>query len=130
MYCCQVIWRKRSVTLWIGFLLYNAAATFPVTEFLEKHETEFFSVVTPKLSLMRLKRKGVISEDVESRINSATNKDDAQEILFAHLMQHANVDTLMRYCEVAIGAEGYPKMQSLGRKMKEELQHMQGGWLS
>ena len=71
---------------------------------------------------MRLKRKGVISEDVESHINSATNKEDAQEILFAHLMQHADVDTLMRYCEVAIGAEGYPKMQSLGRKMKEELQ--------
>ena len=113
----------------VVFLLCNAAA-FPVTEFLEKHETEFFSVVNPRLSLMRLKRKGVISEDVESCINSATNKEDAQEILFAHLMQHANVDTLMRYCEVAIGVEGYPNMQSLGRKMKEELQHMQGGWLS
>ena len=105
----------------VEFLLCNAAA-FPVTEFLEKHETEFFSVVNPKLSLMRLKRKGVISEVVESHINSATNKEDAQEILFAHLMQHADVDTLMRYCEVAIGAEGYPNMQSLGRKMKEELQ--------
>ena len=79
---------------------------------------------------MRLKRKGVISEDVESRINSATNEEDAQEILFAHLKQHADVDTLMKYCEVAIGAKGYPNMKSLGRKMKEELQHMQGGWLS
>ena len=75
---------------------------------------------------MRLRRKGVIPELVQSRINSARNEKDAQEILFAHLMQHADVDTLMRYCEVAIGSEGYPKMQSLGRKMKEELQQ---GWL-
>ena len=109
---------------WI--LLYNAATPFSVTEFLEKHETEFFSVVNPRLSLKRLKRKGVISEGVESRINSATNKVDAQEILFAHLMHHADVDALMRYCEVAIEADGYPNMQSLGRKMKEELQQ---GWL-
>ena len=113
-----------------GFILFNAATPFSVTEFLKKYKTEFFSAVYPTFSLMTLTREGVISEDVESRINSATNKDDAQEILFAHLMQHANVDTLMRYCEVAIGAEGYPNMQSLGRKMKEELQHMQGGWLS
>ena len=75
---------------------------------------------------MRLKRKGVISEDVESYIIAA-NLEVAQEILFAHLMHHANVDTLMKYCEVVIGAEGYPKMQSLGRKMKEELNKV--GWL-
>ena len=36
------------------------------------------------------------------------------------------MDTLKEYCEVAIDAEGYPKMQSLGRKMMEELE--QGGW--
>ena len=118
--------RERSVTLCVGFLLYNAATPLSVAEFLRKHETEFFSVVNPRLSLLRLKRKGVISEDVRSHINSATYEVDAQEILFAHLMHHANVDALMSYCEVAIGAEGYPNMQSLGRKMKEELQQ---GWL-
>ena len=75
---------------------------------------------------MWLRHKGVIPEVVQVRINSATNEKDAQEILFAHLMQQANVDALMRYCEVAIKADGYPNMQSLGRKMKEELQQ---GWL-
>ena len=106
----------------VGFPLYNAATPFLVTEVFEKYETEFFSVINPRLSLMTLKREGVISEDVEVRINAAANSKDAQEILFTHLIQHANVDTLMKYCEVAIGADGYPKMQSLGRKMKEELQ--------
>ena len=101
---------------------FNAAAPFPVTEFLEKHETEFFSVVNARLSLLRLKRKGVITQNIVSCINAATNEEDAQEILYEHLMHHADVDTLMKYCEVAIAAEGYPKMQSLGRKMKEELE--------
>ena len=71
----------------------------------------------------------MITQDIESRISTATNDEDAQEILFAHLLRHANVDTLLKYCEVIIAAEGYPRMQSLGMKMKEDLQCMQGGWL-
>ena len=121
--------RKWSVALCLWFLLHNAASTFPVTEFLKKHDTEFFSVVNARLSLLRLKREGVITQDIESRINAATNDEDAQEILFAHLLRNADVDTLLKYCEVIIAANGYPKMQSLGKKMKKDLQCMQGGWL-
>ena len=117
--------RKRS----LYFLLLNPATPFPVTEILKTHETEFFSVVNARLSLLRLQRKGVITQDVESRINAATNDEDAQEILFAHLLRHANVDSLLKYCEVIIAANGYPRMQSLGMKMKEDLECMQGGWL-
>ena len=94
-------------------------------EFLKNYETEFFEVVDPRLSLLRLVRKGVITEDVKSDINTSNTKD-AREVLYRHLAHHANVDTLKEYCEVAIDAEGYPKMQSLGRKMMDELQ--QGGW--
>ena len=71
----------------------------------------------------------MITQDIESRINAATNDEDAQEILFAHLLRHADVDSLLKYCEVIIAANGYPRMQSLGMKMKEDLQCMQGGWL-
>ena len=103
----------------------TAATQFSASEFLKKHETEFFEVADPKLSLFRLVRKGVITEDVKSDINTSNTKD-AREVLYHHLAHHANVDTLKEYCEVAIDADGYPKMQSLGRKMMEELQ--QGGW--
>ena len=85
----------------------------------------FFEVVDPRLSLLRLVRKGVITEDVKSDITTSNTKD-AREVLYHHLAHHANVETLKEYCEVAIDAEGYPKMQSLGRKMMEELE--QGGW--
>ena len=98
-----------------------------VSEFLQKHETEFFKVINPRLSLLRLVRKGVITEDVKSSIDTSNTKD-AREVLYHHLTHHATVDTLREYCEVAIDAEGYPKMQSLGKKMKEELE--QAGWLN
>ena len=83
--------------------------------------------MNPRFSLPRLLRKGVISQDVVSRISAATNEEDAQEMLFTHLSYHANVKTLREYCEVIIAANGFPNMQLLGEKMKEELQ--QGGWL-
>ena len=118
--------RKWSVALCLWFLVHNTA-TFSVTEFLKKHETEFFSIINARLSLRRLQRKGVISQDIESCINAATNDEDAQEILFAHLLHHANAHTLLKYCEVIIAANGYPRMQSLGMKMKQDLQCMQGG---
>ena len=108
-----------------SFVGLTAATQFSASKFLQKHETEFFEVVDPRLSLLRLVRKGVITEDVKSDIKTSNTKD-AREVLYHHLAHHAHVDTLREYCEVAIDAEGYPKMQSLGRKMMEELP--QGGW--
>ena len=123
--------RKRSVTLYVSlyFLLLNPATLFPVKEILKKHKTEFFSVVDARLSLRKLKRLQVITQDIMALINAATNDEDAQEILYEHLTDHADVDSLLKYCEVIIAAEGYPRMRSLGMKMKEDLQCMQRGWL-
>ena len=104
-----------------------AGPLFSVSEFLKKHEAEFFEVVNPKLSLLRFVRKGVITEDVKSSIDTSIT-EEAREVLYHHLTHHANMVTLREYCEVATAAEGYPNMQSLGRKMMEELE--QGGWLS
>ena len=107
-----------------SFVGLTAETLFSASEFLKKHEIEFFEIVDPRLSLLRLIRKGVITEDVKSNVDTFNTKD-AREVLYRHLAHHANVDTLKEYCEVAIDAEGYPKMQSLGRKMELE----QGGWL-
>ena len=106
--------------------LHNAATPLSVSEFLKKHETEFFTVVDPRQSLLRLKRKGVITADVKSSIDTSNTKD-ALEILYDHLICHGSVNTLLEYCEMAIDADGLPNMQSFGRRMKEELQ--QRGWV-
>ena len=106
--------------------LHSVAAPLSVSEFLKKHETEFFTVVNPKQSLLRLIHRGVITEDVKSSIDTSNTKD-ALEILYDHLKRYGSVNTLLEYCEMAIDAHGLPNMQSFGRRMKEELQ--QGGWV-
>ena len=82
-------------------------------------------VVNAKQSLRRLTHEGVIAPDIERQISNA-NDDDAKYILFQHLEKHATVDTLRAYCDVAIDANGFPKMQALGNKLKEALPP--GGW--
>ena len=103
----------------------TAATEFSASEFLKNYETEVFEVIKPRLSLLRLVRKGVITKGVKSNIDTS-NTDNAREVLYHHLAHHAYVDTLEEYLRVAIAAEGYPKMQSLGRTMMEKLK--QRGW--
>ena len=122
-----MFWRERSARYFKQTpSLHNAAAPLSVSEFLKKHETEFFTVVNPRQSLLRLIRKGVITEDIKSSIDDSNTKD-AKEILYHHLTCHGSANTLLEYCEMAIDADGLPNMQSFGRMMREELQ--QGGWL-
>ena len=122
--------KERRVTLYVYSLigslnsLHNATAPLSVSEFLKKHETEFFTAVNPRQSLLRLIRKGVITEDVKSSID-VSNTKDALEILYDHLKRYGSVNTLLEYCEMAIDADDLPNMQSFGRRIKEQLQ--QGG---
>ena len=112
-------------TFTLTFLL-PAASPFSVQQFLETYEDEFLEVVNPKLSLLKLKHKGVISSDVRTAIESA-NDEDAKYTLLEHLQKNATVDTLRVYCDVAIAANGFPRMQALGRKIMDALSP--GGWL-
>ena len=97
-----------------------AASPFSVLRILETYEHEFLKVVDPKLSLLKLKYKGVISANVRTTIESA-NDEDAKYTLLEHLQRHATVDTLRVYCDVTIAANGFPRMQELGKKMKDAL---------
>ena len=90
------------------------------SQVLKKHEEEFFDVVNPKLNLLWLKRKEVISEGLISKIETADTRD-AKEILFEHLHRNADVAALREYCKMAIAADGFPRMQKLGEKMQNEL---------
>ena len=103
-----------------------AASLFSVSQLLEIYEDKFLEVVNPKLSLLKLEHEGVISADIRTAIESA-NDEDAKYILLEHLQKNATVDTLRVYCDVAIAANGFPKMQELGRKIMDALSP--GGWL-
>ena len=90
------------------------------SQFLQIYAKAFLDIVNPKLSLLKLEHKGVISLDAATAIENA-NEEDAKYLLFQHLEKNATVDTLREYCKVAIAADGYPRMQELGRKMMETL---------
>ena len=101
--------------------LLPAASPFSASQFLKTYEDEFVEVVNAKQSLFRLRHKGVISQAVMASIEATKNDEDAKYILLEHLEKNATVDTLREYCEVAIAADGYPRMQELGRKMMKTL---------
>ena len=90
------------------------------SQILKKHDDEFFDVVNPKLHLLWLKRKEVISEGLIAEIKAADTRD-AKEILFEHLHRNADVAALREYCKMAIAADGFPKMRKLGEKVLNEL---------
>ena len=109
-----------------NYLFFSHAVTpFSVTTFLTKWSEEFFDVVNAKEKVMMLVRKNVIPQNVATAIEDATD-EKAKEILYAHLKDYGNMDTLREYCMAADSANGYPKMQALARKM---LKNLLQGWL-
>ena len=77
--CHAVQWHNVERSTSVGLACYTvcsfvgltAATQFSASEFLKKYETVFFEVIDPRLSLLRLVRKGVITEDVKSDINTS-----------------------------------------------------------
>ena len=104
----------------------NAALPFSVSKVLKKYEDEFVRAVNAKHNLLKLMCKGVVTQDIATRI-TATNDYDGKEIFYDHLKYNGSVDTLMEFCKVAIAEDGYPNMQKLAEEVVKELPP-QGGW--
>ena len=103
-----------------------AASPFSASQFLKTFEEEFVDVVNAKQSLLKLKHKGVISQAVRASIEATKDEEDAKYLLLEHLEKNTTVDTLREYCKVALAADGYPRMQELGRKMINALPLQEG----
>lgn len=112
---------NRVYTLYIDLTLsLSTALPFSGSQFLASFEKEFLDSVYPKQSMCQLLHEGVISPDVKIAIDRATD-EEAKYILLTHLQKYATVDTLKKYCNVAIAAKGYARMQELGEKMMAAL---------
>ena len=99
---------------------FTAALPFSALEFLKPYKDEFLVVVDAKQNLLKLKHKKVISDNVKTKIEGAT-EEDAKYILLEHLQKNATLGTLGVYCNVVIASHGYAEMQGLGKKMKAAL---------
>ena len=111
----------------ILFLSFNAALSLTINGILKTYETEFFETVNAKYNVLKLKRKGVISEDAETALNNASSDDVAKEILYDYLIKYGTFETLKEWCKWALDAQGCPRMQQLGRTMMDDLARI--GWL-
>ena len=121
----QVILCSNYSALFLTSLL-SAALPFSASQFLKVFKDEFVDVVNAQQSLLKLRHKGVISQAVRASIEATNSDEDAKYLILEHLEKNATVDTLREYCKVAIEANGYPRMQELGRKMMETLPPEEG----
>ena len=90
-------------------------------EILKKYKKDFFAHVNATFNICRLSSNGVISADVEKAITKATN-EEAKEIMYKYLVEHANVHRLRQWCDWAMGADDSSEMQNLGKKMRKALE--------
>ena len=77
----------------------------------------------------QLRRRDVISKRVETKIERADDPKDANGILYDHLCDQGDFLTLEKVCNVFIGERGYPKMNHLGKEMKEMIRRNTVGML-
>ena len=87
---------------------------------MNKFSDRFLNDVNSHAIVLRLEINNVIPKGVAHTINQCTS-DRGNEVLFLHLKQHANPDSISKLCDVMRSIAGYPRMNALGRAMKEEL---------
>ena len=87
---------------------------------IEKYKDRFLSYIDACAIVTRLEIEEVIPDTVSHKIQQSA-PSVANEVLFLHLRSHSSLETLHKLCDVMIGMSGYPKMNKLGRLMKEDL---------
>ena len=87
---------------------------------MDKFCDRFLDAADSHAIISRLEVEKDISENIAHTINHCSI-DRGNELLYAHLKDHAVSDSISKLCDVMRSEAGYPKMNELGRDMKEEL---------
>ena len=103
-------------------ITFNSAGQKLESRALSRYEERFIEVVAANEIARGLYRRKVIPQSIMKRIEKSDSDKYSQELLFDHLKQHGDVGSLKGFCEEAILADGYPKMQKLGHDMKAMLE--------
>ena len=89
--------------------------------FLQKFCPRFENDAGAKEVASELRRRKVIPEQVETKIERALDRKTANGLLYDHLYAQSTLQTLEIVCDVFIGKKGYPRMNELGVQMKSKL---------
>ena len=87
---------------------------------IEKYKDKFLSYIDARAIATRLEIEEVIPDTVSHKIQQSA-PSVANEVLFLHLRSHSSPETLHKLCDVMISTSGYPKINELGRSMKDAL---------
>ena len=93
-------------------------------KFLQDFYDKFMMCADAKIVAAELRRRRVIPQPVEIKIKRALDTKTANGHLYDHLFSQGTDNTLRIVCDVFIQEEGYPRMNELGKKLKEKLAHM------
>ena len=115
------------IAICTGYVLcasFDAAEERLEKRVLKKYKDTFFEVVAVQNIATGLRQQDVIPDGTLDKITHSDSEETALGLLFGHLVKHADVDSLKAFCEVIIshGYKAYPRMQRLGREMKDMLE--------
>ena len=91
---------------------------------LKEYKERFFEVVAVRNIATGLRQQDVIPDGILNQITHNDSEKTALGLLFDHLVKHADVDKVKAFCEeiTSDGYNAYPRMQKLGREMKDMLE--------
>ena len=87
---------------------------------IDKYKDRFKVCIDARAIARKLEIAEVIPNRVSFEIENSA-PDDANDLLFLHLQSHLSPEALHKLCDVMISMRGYPKMNELGRFMKDDL---------
>ena len=109
-----------SIILFFCFTHCFVERKFDCKEFFEKYQDRFLERVNARAIAGLLEIKKVIPGLLHFKLNG-THNEEATQMLYLHMRDHGSLETVHSLCDVMIGKEGFPRMNSLGQDMKEDL---------
>ena len=94
---------------------------FDCRQFMEKYKDRFLECVDSHAISNMLLVKAVIPSNLSHQLQNVDSTTGTQ-LLFLHLQDQANRNSLLQLCDVMINLTSYPNMSSLGRDMKRDLE--------
>ena len=69
-----------------------------------------------------LKHANIISDGLRAKITQNVDRRQQNQLLYQHLKIACDEEALMTVCDIMISVPGHPKMNKLGKDMKNMLQ--------
>ena len=91
-------------------------------QILDHFRKRFIAEMDANAIVLELEHCGIISNGDQTEVRQKTNATEQNQLLHACLKKKCTVEALMDVCDIITEVKGNPKLQSLGKDMKMELE--------